>query len=1249
MRCTSCQRENPDDASFCGGCGARLTPPATRAPSALAGGRYTLGRLLGEGASKRVYLGRDRRLEREVAVARIETAGLDDAGRLRIEREAQAMARLGDHPNIVTVHDVLEESGAIYIVTQYMAGGDLAQRIAAAPAGRLTAEDAIALAIQICRALEHAHARGVIHRDLKPANVWLAGDGGAKLGDFGLALALDRTRLTAEGMIVGTVAYMPPEQALGRPRDARSDLYALGATLYEMVTGRPPFTGEDVVAVLSQHIHTPVVAPGWLNPAIPQALERLILDLLAKDPDARPTGAAAVRGRLQALQATPVGSPPQAAPAPPANPLDRLAGGVFVGRSAETERLRAGFEDALSGRLRVLLVSGEPGIGKTRLAEELTTYARMRGAEVLWGRCHDGPGAPPFWPWMQVVRAWLRGREPRELLADLGPGASDLATLVSELHELLPGLAAPPRLEPEQARFRLFESATVMLRNAAQRRPLVVVLDDLHWADEASLHLLQFLVREIGAARLLLVGTYRDVELRRGHPLSETLAELTRERATARIALRGLSAGDVERFLVETSAAAPPRGLAETIHRETEGNPFFVQEVVRLLAAEGKLTRPKFELSWSTEIPQGVKEVIGRRLNKLSESCNEVLGVAAVLGREFDLPLLARVSAKPETALLEVLDEAVAARVLMEVREALGRYRFSHALVRETLYDELNAPRRVRLHRAAAEALERISGEVDGPLLAEIAHHFFQSVQAGDAERTIAACERAAEWARSRQAWEDAAVHLERAVQVLEMTERPDPERLCELVVAVAECQGLGRLTEKTRATALRGAELARTIGSPRHLARAALAYGVNSVFIEAGRVDAAMVGLLEEALAALGDADPTLRACVLHRLSNEMRFSADLSRSAALLAEAREVAKTAGDPALLARVSLGLSWGMEDERRDEAADESERLAELARQGGDAAVEQSAWAEAAAGAVWLGQVERARRAIAEMRRLAEELRTPWARYLSLRYETVLAILEGRFDEALALVRQGRQLLGDEQGTTNQDQWFGTQLYVVARQRGAVMPAEPALSYAERFPGQLIYHAFLCGVHLSAGERNEARRELGLVAAGDFGKIQRNGSWMAAVVLAAEHTCELGERRYAETLYALLRPFSGRCPGMGPMLVCLGPSDLHLGRLAALLGRHEIAVEHLRAAIDLTRRMGARPYQAESRWALARVLAERGGDDDREEAIAELDAALAAARDLGMAKLVEQVLERKLELTGVVGRGEGRTLPLEPSR
>jgi hypothetical protein len=1190
---------------------------------------------------KRVFLGHDRRLDREVAIARVELAGLDQAGRLRLEREAQAMARLGDHPNIVTVHDVIEEDGAIHIVTQHMAGGDLARRIASAPGGRLSIDDAVAIAIQICRALEHAHTRGVIHRDLKPSNVWLAADGAAKLGDFGLALALDRSRLTADGMIVGTVAYMPPEQALGRPRGARSDLYALGATLYELVTGRPPFQGDDVVALLSQHIHTPPVAPSWWNPAVPQPLERLILDLLAKDPEARPATAAAVRGRLQAATAT-AAAPPSAATGQGANPLDRLAGGVFVGRSTEVEHLRAAFEDTLAGRFRLYLLSGEPGIGKTRTAEELTTYARMRGAEVLWGRAHEGAGAPPFWPWMQVLRAWIKDREPRELLADLGPGAADLAALVSEIHEVLPGLAAPPRLDPEQARFRLFEGITVALRNAALRRPLVVILDDLHWADEASLLLLQFLTRELGPARLLLVATYRDVELRRGHPLSETLAELARERAAERVQLRGLSVDEVARFVEQTAGVTPP-GLAAAVHRETEGNPFFVHEVVRLLVAEGRLANVPAEGSWGHDIPQGVREVIGRRLNRLATGTNEALAAAAVLGRDFDLRLLARVTGTAEIELLDALEEAMAARLVVEVRESRGRYRFAHALVRDTLYDELTGPRRVRLHRAAGEALERSSGEVEGPRLAEIAHHFFESAQAGAPERTIAACERAAAWSSAQQAWEDATIHLDHAVQVLEMEERPDPRRLCELLVTLAGRQSLGRDAERTRATAMRAAELARRLGDPQLLARAVLAYGAHP-YIEVGRVDSKMLALLEEALRALGEGDgePTLRAALLLRLSHELAFSGEPDRIAALETRALRLAALAGDSSLQARVSMGSSVGLSPDRPDETADRGERLVALARAGADLTLELRAWAEVHAGALWLGESDRARRATGEIERLAEELRTPWARYMPLRVGAAMALLQGRYADVASLLSRAREGLGGALGGASLDYLIAAMNRLIARQcatAGALEVTRSLIGFPMHHNG---FRVSRCAALIALGELNEARRELGILAAEGFGSIPRDHQWIGNMALVAENLCELGEQRYAPGAYALLRPFARRLAGQGPMAICLGPVDLHLGRLAALRGADDVAIGHFRDAIDLSQRLGSRPFEAETRYALATVLARRA-ESDRQQAVQEIEAALAIARELGMAPLAESALKLKLERLADLGEGETLSL------
>jgi hypothetical protein len=351
------------------------------------------------------------------------------------------MAQLGGHPHIVTVYDVGEEDDRPYIVSQYMDGGSVSDLLERTEGHRLSLEDVLRLGIQICRGLEHVHGHRIVHRDVKPGNVWLTEDGTAKLGDFGLAVTLDRSRLTIEGMAVGSVAYMAPEQALGKEPDARSDLYALGALLYETVTGRPPFLGEDAVAIISQHIHTPPVAPTWHSPGVPKPLEAVILGLLAKVPADRPPSAAAVRESLERISAA---AAPAAPDATETNPLDQLAGGVFVGREREMAALRTGVDEALAARGGLLLVVGEPGIGKTRVVEELVTYAHLRKAQVLWGRCYEGNGAPAYWPWVQATRAYVHDRDPTTLLSELGSGAAAIAQVVSEVRERLPGLPASP-------------------------------------------------------------------------------------------------------------------------------------------------------------------------------------------------------------------------------------------------------------------------------------------------------------------------------------------------------------------------------------------------------------------------------------------------------------------------------------------------------------------------------------------------------------------------------------------------------------------------------------------------------------------------------------------------------------------------------------------------------------------------------------------------------------------------------------
>ena len=750
-------------------------PSSEETPTSFADGRYKVKEFLGEGGKKRVYLAQDTLLDRDVAFALIKTEGLDDAGRTRVSREAQAMGRLGSHPHIVTVFDLGDHEGQPYMVSELMGGGDVEGIIERAPDHRVPLDQVVDVAVETCSGLEFAHAKGIVHRDLKPGNVLLTADGTAKIGDFGLAVAIDRSRLTQAGMMVGTVSYMPPEQAMGGEVTARADLYSLGAMLYEMVTGRPPFLGDDSVAIIGQHINTPPVAPTWHNSSCPKPLEALILRLLAKDPAERPESASDVLTALEGVDLS-AGVEEPTKDGDGANVLDSLAGGVFVGRQQEMGELKACLEEALSGRGRLVTLVGEPGIGKTRTAQEVATYAGLRGAQVLWGRCYEEQGVPSYWPWVQAIRSYVREREPEQLRSEMGSGAAHIAEIVSDVRERLPDLEHPPAQEsPEQARFRLFDSITTFLKSVSGSRPLVLMLDDLHWADKPSLLLLELVARELAGARLLLVGTYRDMELSRQHPLAETLGELTRERLFQRILLRGLTQEDVSRFIEATSGIAPPQGLVQSVYQQTEGNPLFVTEVVRLLVQEGELTqeRSRERDSWEVRIPEGVREVIGRRLNRLSQRCNETLTIASVIGREFDSRQLVRLVEDPsassgqrmsEDRLLETLEEALSARVIEELLEAVGRYQFTHALIQETLSAELSITRRVRLHAQIAQTLEELYGEEAEAHAAELAHHLAQAETVLGSEKLVRYSLLAGERALTVHAYEEALGHFQRAL-----------------------------------------------------------------------------------------------------------------------------------------------------------------------------------------------------------------------------------------------------------------------------------------------------------------------------------------------------------------------------------------------------------------------------------------------------------------------------------------------------
>ena len=1218
-------------------------------PTSFAAGRYQIKELLGEGGRKRVYAAHDGVLDRDVALAVIKTEGLDEASRVRITREAQAMGRLGDHPNILQIHDLADENGQPYIVLPLTPGGDVEALIDQAPEHRVPIERAVNIATDVCRGLEHAHSMGIVHRDLKPGNVWLAGDGSARIGDFGLAVAADLSRLTQEGVMVGTPLYMPPEQALGSEVTPQADLYSLGAMLYEMVTGRPPFVGDTLEAVIGQHINTSPVAPTWHNPSCPRPLEALIVRLLAKDPSGRPQSAADVLTALEGIDVSAAdvgaaGGPPSASE--DTNVLDSLAGGVFVGRQREMGELKASLEEALSGRGRMVTLVGEPGIGKTRTALELETYAGLRGVQTLWGRCYEDVGAPPYWPWVQAIRSYVRERDPDKLRSEMGTGATDIAEIVSDVRERLPDLKPSPALEdPEQARFRLFDSIAAFLKNASQSQPLVLILDDLHWADKPSLMLLEFVARELSGARLLLVGTYRDVELSRRHPLAQTLGELTRERLFQRVLLRGLSEDDVAQFIELTSGVEAPAGLVRAVYTQTEGNPLFVTEVVRLLVQEGQLGQtvsgvgahgvrpdvgadlgvrpsPGDRESWTIRIPEGVREVIGRRLDRLSERCNETLTIASVIGRQFELAQLSRlVEDMSEDRLLEVLEEALAARVIEELPTQVGRYEFTHALIQETLAEELSLTRRVRLHARIAETLEELYGDTAEANAAELAHHYGQAEAVLGTDKLVRYSLLAGERAQGAYGYEEALSHFERALAAKE-GQPPDGE-------TAALWYGIGR---------------AQVFALPRLRAQEALDNLIRAFdyYAEAPDVpqalavaqtwftgDHMLTGLKEMLLRALELVSPDsgVAARLLARYGRYVGVAeGDYERAQEAIERAVAIAQREDDPALEMWTLINASSvEVFHLHHQEVLKRAVRVIELARELGEPVIEGYGHSHAFGALVALGDPEAASLHADELVRLGEMVRSRRPRATLPHAE--LSRLQGDWQDARRFYDQAlagetfrtsyvaRALLEYETGDFSQGEAFldcaGDAVGAPRNQSGVLLPLEMLIARiagVER-PTEVLENnarALVSGQH-NRSIKVAARAGLGLTA------VLRGDAQEAA-----EH-------------YRAVEPQRGTMIGYFGM-----SADRILGLLAYTIGRPDDAGGHFEHALAFCRKAGYRPELAWTCHDYADALLHPGRGPgasgrtarakagDREKAMALLDEGVSIARELGMRPLVERM-------------------------
>ena len=1081
-------------------------------PSLFAG-RYRILRPLGSGASKEVYLAHDERLDRQVALALL-TRG---AGAERVRREMQVTGRLGEHPHVVTVHDAGEHEGLTYLVLRAVEGGSLAARVAAAPAGRLPLEEVLRIGREVADALAHAHAHGVVHRDVKPDNVWLDGAARAVLGDFGVALdSGNAARLTVDRTVIGTLAYLSPEQARGDPATPASDLYGLGATLYELACGRPPFTGETAEALIAQHLHAAPPPPSAHESAA-APLDGLLLRLLGKDPSRR-ASAASVRDELAALAEG--GAP---APAP---------GRGLVGRAPAMSALRAACDEAIAGGLRVVGLAGEAGIGKTRCAEELAAHARGRGALVAWGACEEDEGAPAYWPW-------------RRVLGELGDATGEL-------------LAAPAlSADADEARVALWEGVARRLAEAAAQRPRVIVLEDVHWADPSSLGLLAHLTRALRGAPVLVLLTHRPAD----EPLQEALGRLA---GFSGLELDGLDADAVAQLAEAVGGRAVPAEEARSLRERTRGNPLYVSELVRALAADGQA------------VPTGLRTIIARRAATLPQHTRDTLELAAVAGTEFSLPVVGRVAALGRAELLAALEPALRDGLLMQAGAA--RCRFSHAVTREVVYEAQPVPRRAERHARMAEVLEaRLEREPDQPV-AEIAHHAVMAGRGGlDAAPALRWSREAAREARSLLGYTEAVFHLDRALEALELGELGTAaERLALLLQAAATSAEAGAL-DAAQERYEQAAALARRHGDADAFAQAALGY---AEFQHYGEVDAAALALLEEARALLPSAASVLHAQVLGRLAVRLDPTTEQPRRESLLDEAIAMARAVGDSAALTRL-LALSplvnWRPESSARRHA-DAAEVLA-LAATGGDR--EAALWAHIVLHTERFadGDIAGADAELAAYDRLAGELRQRYYRWYGTVLHATRASFDGRLDAGRTLAAEAVAENREHEQDSEQE-WVVQQL-LLARIEGRPggMPLDGLREFAARYAALPVWRALLATGEWAAGNLEAARAAVEECAPRGPAALPADVDLPCTLALLADVSASLGELRHASELRECLEPYAGRNVLTDRSWAAWGAAARPLGRLAAALGDAEAAAAHFEHAVALHRSWGSRPWLA----------------------------------------------------------------------
>ena len=836
--------------------------------------------------------------------------------------------------------------------------------------------------------------------------------------------------------------------------------------------------------------------------------------------------------------AAPASDPAALAPPPAPPPLPaafaRRRRSAFVGREPELARLHAALAVTRAGERRLVALAGEPGIGKTRLLGEFAAGAHAGGATVLLGRCAEEPLAP-YQPFAEALRPLAA-----ELPAELTAGAPDASE------------------DRGGGRWRLFEAIDALLRSSGG--PLLLALDDVHWADRPTLALLAHLVASPEPAALLVVATHRTAEVQRAHPLAATLAGLHRQELAERIDVRGLGDAQIRALRAAWLGAGSAAELDEMLRAQTAGNPFFVEELLSQYVESGSLG----------PVPAGVKDVVGRRLERLGRGANRVLTAAAVAGHQFDVTLLECLPDLAGEDALAAVEAASAAQLVREEPGSPGLYAFAHALVRQTLYDELSAVRRARLHAALAAAIEQRHRDAPERHLGELAHHHLAAVTTAGSERAANAALAAARAAAMQLAYEEAGAWYERALGALPAAA---PARTRgETLLALGDARERAGERAAARDAFRAAAQIARELADGELLARAALGFSGIGVTIIA--VDSESVALLREALAAAGE-QGAAAARLVARLAVETYYGSTPQERKALGDRAVELARASGDElalidALNARhVAL---WSAE--YLDERLRTAQEIVALAERAGDAE-------RAIQGHNWLvldhaerGDMDAARREIARHEELAGALRLPSYQWWGPMWRSTIAIMEGRLDDARALVAEFAAI-GARVQDANAALYSDVQRHAFWLEEetfGAV--PDDLLERQYGAPAEAAYRAGFAWVYAARGERERAREMLEWVAGDGFARLPHDMNRLAALCELAQASALLGDARHAAALYAELAPYGDRNVLNARGAAGYGSVSLHLADVAALLGDRALAARHYEDAIAHNERIGA---------------------------------------------------------------------------